>query len=72
MHRDVNCQDSSEFFGSTHAIIRDAALPLFIGAFVVCAFPLWSSAQEAARERSPAFDQCASIASVDGRLLMEQ
>ena len=67
-----NCHGSQEFFESTCAFIRDAALPLFISAFMVCAFPLWSSAQEVAPEPRPALDQCASIASLDGRLLMEQ
>ena len=72
MHSNKNCHGSQEFFESACAIIRDAALPLFISAFVVCAFPLWSSAQEIAPEPRPALDQCASIASLDGRLLMEQ
>ena len=49
-----NCHGSQEFFESTCAFIRDAALPLFISAFVVCAFPLWSSAQEIAPEPRPA------------------
>jgi len=72
MHSNKNCRGSQGFFESTCAIIRDAALPFFVSAFVVCAFPLWSSAQEIAPEVRPALDQCASIASLDGRLLMEQ
>ena len=72
MHSDKNCQGSFEFFESTRAIISDVVLPFFISAFVVCTFPLWSSAQEVAPEARPVLDQCASIASLDGRLLMEQ
>ena len=76
MHTAKNCRHSSGPSGGLRAayVMRNAAVPLIISAFAVCAAPVMVSAQEAPQQRAAleASEQCASIASLDGRLLMEQ
>jgi hypothetical protein len=68
------CRRPSGRYGDLRAaadVMRNAAVPLIMSAFALCASPVSSSAQEGPTPRA-ALEACASIASLDGRLLMEQ